>query len=108
MIGRSLGSAPAIYLASQRHIAALVLISPFYSIKSVARSMGGYLAYLLPDIFKNYEHIPKVSCPLMTLHGDLDQLITTNDVRRLNDLCVDSNQKSIVVRPEMTHTEFSI
>lgn len=60
VLGRSLGSGPAIFLASRRHIGALILISPFYSLQAVAKNLGGYFAFLLPDIFRNYIHISKV------------------------------------------------
>ena len=47
VMGRSLGSGPATHLAAKYDPASLMLISPFISIKSVAKSKVGVLANLL-------------------------------------------------------------
>ena len=43
LFGRSMGSGPATYLASQKKPAALLLMSAYTSIKDVARSMLGWM-----------------------------------------------------------------
>jgi len=44
VVGRSMGTGAATYLASKRKIGALVLISPFTSIKDLIRDRAGSFA----------------------------------------------------------------
>ena len=47
VMGRSLGSGPATYLAAKYNPGSLFLMSPYTSIKSVANSKVGFLSALL-------------------------------------------------------------
>lgn len=47
LLGRSLGSGPATYLAAKYDPGALILMSPYTSIKSVASNKVGWLSFLL-------------------------------------------------------------
>ena len=47
VFGRSIGSAPATYLCSQRKPGALVLMSPFTSVRAVAENLVGTLMKFL-------------------------------------------------------------
>lgn len=47
VFGRSIGSAPATYLCSQRKPAALILMSPFTSLRAVAGNLVGNLMKFL-------------------------------------------------------------
>lgn len=69
LVGRSIGSGPAVYLASERQIKMLILISPYTSIKSVARDHHSFLGLFLKDRFNNLERIKKVKNPVFILHG---------------------------------------
>ena len=69
IMGRSLGSGPATHLASKFTPGALVLMSPFCSIKSVANSKVGFLSFLLADMFDNIAKMPMVECPTFIVHG---------------------------------------
>ena len=51
--GRSMGSGPSIHLASKYNPSALVLISPFLSIKTVAKNIFGFVANILAEQFDN-------------------------------------------------------
>jgi len=54
VIGRSIGTAPALYLSSCRKPASLVLMSPFTSIRAVVQNMvGNLLKYLISERYKN-------------------------------------------------------
>lgn len=58
IMGRSIGSGPATYMAQKFKPAALLLISPFTSIKDVAKSMYGFMgALFIKDRFDNLEKI---------------------------------------------------
>ena len=69
--GRSLGSGPAVELASSGPCAGLVLESAF---TSAFRVMTG--VRLLPfDKFVNLEKMSRVRCPVLVIHGTADQVI---------------------------------
>lgn len=71
VVGRSVGSGPAVELAAGSRVAGLVLISPF---TSAFRVMTG--VKLLPfDQFDNLAKIGRVQCPAMIFHGLADEVI---------------------------------
>lgn len=74
IFGRSIGSGPATYLASQRICKMLILFSPYTSIREVATDHVSILGYLVKNRFNNFEHIKKVSVPVFIIHGLLVNL----------------------------------
>lgn len=81
IIGRCVGSGPATYLASRHNILALILISPFKSIKEAVRTMfpklhlGTFLQSLVKERFNNYDIIRQVTSPILFIHGKMDKII---------------------------------
>lgn len=77
IFGRSLGSAVAVELASQRPAAGLILESPFPSIEAVAKFHYGGLPvhWLLGAEFRLIDRLPQLSLPLLVFHGDQDDVI---------------------------------
>ena len=67
--GRSLGSGPAVYLASVRECMLLMLISPYMSIRSIAKDLASVFGYLVKERFRNNKYIQKVKAPVFILHG---------------------------------------
>jgi hypothetical protein len=64
ILGRSIGSGPAIHASSKfsligkRHLAGLVLVSPFLSICELIKDKYGYIASMLvKERFINYKKI---------------------------------------------------
>jgi abhydrolase domain-containing protein 17 len=104
LLGRSLGSAPSTYLASKYNPGGLILMSPYTSIKDVAHSKVGFLAWLVADFFDNLSRIPDVSCPTFIVHGQMDKLIPVSQAQLLNDAC--GGPTFLVCPPRMTHNEF--
>ena len=79
VVGRSMGTGAATYLASKRKIGALVLISPFTSIKDLIRDRAGsFAASLVADRFNNAKRIQNVTCPTFITHGQKDTIIPKN------------------------------
>ena len=72
VLGRSIRTGPAVYLASDKKSQGLILISPYKSIKSFK---GGFLWFFLLDIFKSIDIIGKVTFPILFIHGRNDNLI---------------------------------
>jgi len=68
--GQSVGSGPSCYICSRKPAGGLILHSPFMSgIRVLTPSRA--LAPL--DIFPNIDRIKRVNCPVMIIHGMLDE-----------------------------------
>jgi pimeloyl-ACP methyl ester carboxylesterase len=71
VVGRSVGSGPAVELAAREPVASLVLISPFTSAFRVMTRVK-----LLPfDRFDNLAKIARVRVPILIFHGMADEVI---------------------------------
>lgn len=71
LMGRSIGSGPSVYLATQKPVAGLILESAFTSIFRVIVPFP-----LLPfDKFPNRDRLPQVRCPVLIIHGTQDSII---------------------------------
>jgi fermentation-respiration switch protein FrsA (DUF1100 family) len=74
IMGRSLGSGPSVHLALKYPCAGLILISPLTSaIRVVSEWAAILLAY--SDIFLNLYKMPKVTCPVLVIHGIQDDVV---------------------------------
>lgn len=103
--GRSIGSAPSIYLASKREASALFVISGFSSLKNVGK--GLWVGWAIEDIFKNVEYIANVSIPTLFIHGKKDGLISYEQTLELyNKSC--SKIKEYIIKENMTHNDYNI
>jgi len=77
--GRSVGSGPAVDLAARRPLAGLVLESGFVSAFRVLTRIP-----LLPfDKFRNIGKMARVSCPVLVMHGTVDEVIPFSHGRTL-------------------------
>lgn len=69
--GRSVGSGPAVELATREQVAGLIIESGFVSVYRVMTRWP-----LLPfDKFPNLARIPSVLCPVLVIHGRQDWII---------------------------------
>lgn len=76
VVGRSLGSGPAVHLAANYNIKGLVLISAFTSIRDVVRDkVGSIISSLISERFKNLEKISLSECPVCIVHGNEDTMV---------------------------------
>jgi pimeloyl-ACP methyl ester carboxylesterase len=77
LMGRSMGSGPCCALAAENPgVQALVLMSPYTSLKHAVKTLLGTLASLLVrERFENLESIKKVRCPTLIIHGQADTLL---------------------------------
>lgn len=82
LLGRSVGSGPAIHLAARRPVGGLILQSPFLSAYRVLTHVP-----LFPfDRFPNSRDIGKVRCPVLIVHGARDTIVHPWQGRKLFDL----------------------
>jgi len=107
VMGRSLGSAPAIELASMYRdvIAGLIVESGFANTYNLLKRLGvdpRLLDPLKEDLVSNMEKIKKVLVPILVIHGELDEIIPLSDGL---DLCkgAASKDKNLIVIPRANH-----
>ena len=77
VMGRSLGAAMAVYLASQRNIKGLILITPFDSALNLAKKHYPYLpiSLLLKHPFNALAIVPKLKMPLLGMIAEKDAVV---------------------------------
>ena len=85
IFGESLGSAVALDLALARPSRALVLESPFASVPAMARAVYPFLPLwpLVRTRYDNEAKAPRLSVPLLVLHGDRDDVVPFEQGRRV-------------------------
>ncbi|MEO8129614.1 MAG: alpha/beta fold hydrolase [Bryobacteraceae bacterium] len=77
VIGRSLGSAIAVHLASQRAVMHLILITPFDSLQGIAALHFPYMPvrWLLRDKYESWRYAPEVTAPSLIVTAERDEII---------------------------------
>lgn len=85
VIGRSLGSGPATYLASQRNVNTLGLITPFDSMLNVAQKKYWIypVFFILKDTYRNDIWINNVKAPIFILAAQNDRIVPINHAKNL-------------------------
>jgi len=107
IFGRSIGSGPATYIASKYKINSLLLMSPYTSIRAVARNIVGRIGqFLVAERFRNIDYIKLAKSPVMIIHGLKDQLIPYTQSQ---DLCEQCQVSAKLVLPlNMDHNIFDM
>lgn len=88
LFGRSIGTGPALQLASKFKVSGLVLVTPFSNVKAVFREKIGPLAMMVDEWFANDDAIKEVKSPTMIIHGRKDSLIPWKHGESLYNSCV--------------------
>jgi len=85
--GRSLGSGAAVFLASERKLASVILVTPFDSLVKVAEHHYPFVPVnvLLRHRFDSVERAPKIAAPLLCIAAGQDNVIPVVHARRLYD-----------------------
>jgi alpha-beta hydrolase superfamily lysophospholipase len=100
--GRSVGSGPAVWLASQVKPAGIILISPFKSAFTTAFNLP--FAILPRDRFPNLKRISSFNLPLLVFHGEEDRVIAASHSRELFAACPSAN-KQLKLYPNAGHND---
>lgn len=103
--GRSLGTGPANYVASQREARAVLLESPFLSAVSVAAERYPVLpvGLVMQDQFPSNVWIADVSEPVMVAHGTADKTIDVSNGERLYALA--PHPDNLWIEPGAGHSD---
>ena len=110
VLGRSLGSGIAVPLAAVRPVRAVVLVSPYDSLRSLARKQYPFVpvSLLLRHPFDSLARAPGIETPLLVVAGERDRLVPPAFSRRLHDawagpkrwaLIADADHNDIHARP---------
>jgi uncharacterized protein len=85
LIGESLGSGVAVYLASERKVGAVLLEAPYTSTVDVGQRAYPFVPVrlLMQDRFDSASRIARVTAPLLIVHGEADAVIPAAFGRRL-------------------------
>lgn len=112
VMGRSLGSAPAIEVARhhQEIIKGLIVESGFASTKTLLARLGlGWVAETGKDFrgFANEEKMAMVSIPTLVIHAEMDRLIPLSEGVNLFECC-GAKEKTLVVIAGADHNDLML
>ena len=105
ILGRSLGTGPAVYLSSKRNPAGTILISPFTTFAAVGKRDEEDTKILL-NHFRSIDYIDKINTPLLFIHGKIDPLIDYKESITLYEKSRKDVNKEIKIVDNMTHFFF--
>jgi len=105
VFGESLGSGPAVRLAAERPVAAIMLEAPLTSTVEVGRSVYFWLplSLLITDQFNVVRHIGAITVPLLIVHGEQDEVIPVEMGQR--NYRAANEPKRIEVIPDAHHND---
>ena len=85
VVGRSLGSGVAAYLASLRPVGRLVLVTPYDSIQDLAVRQFPFfpVRWLLLDRFESWKYAAQVTAPTLLIAAEHDEVIPRASTERL-------------------------
>ena len=85
VVGRSLGSGVASYLASQRPVQKLALVTPFDSLAEVAQSHYRWLPvrWLISDAYASHQYLQQYPGPLLIVRAGRDEVVPPANTDRL-------------------------
>ena len=109
VMGRSLGTGVATYLASKRSIEKMILISPYDSIKSIAQKRFPIypMFLLLKDKYESIRRIPDINAKTMILIAENDKVIPKkHSVKLFNEFPSEQVRKKIIFDAE--HNDISL
>lgn len=86
VLGYSIGTGPAAYLASTNHPRLLILQAPYYSVTDMMRHTYPVIpTFLLGYKFDTYQSLKKCKMPIVIFHGDQDEVIDYNSSVKLKE-----------------------
>lgn len=110
LFGRSIGTGICTRFAAENQVLALMLLSPFTSIKAVVQSggghktLGGMAASLINDCFTSVKAIRHVAAPVLILHGEQDSIVPSSHGVALHKAAGTLSCK-LKLFPEMGHND---
>lgn len=98
IIGYSIGTGAASFLASKNSPKLLVLQAPYYNLSELASERFPFVpTALLKYRFENNQNLHDVNCPIAIFHGDKDNIIPYDKAKKLKIL-LDENDRYITLK----------
>jgi pimeloyl-ACP methyl ester carboxylesterase len=86
VLGYSIGTGPAAYLASTNHPRLLILQAPYYSLTDMMRHTYPIIpTFLLKYKFDTYRYIKECKMPIVIFHGNDDDVVDYNSSLKLKE-----------------------
>lgn len=112
LYGRSLGSGPSCYLASETSsnedhetVGGLILHAPFMSVFRIVIESG---CTLLGDQFPNVDYVPSIETPTLLIHGRLDKVVPVEHSMYLYEKLPDESRTPPLFIDEMGHNNVQL
>ena len=87
IIGYSIGTGPATWLASANHPKLLILQAPYFNMPDLARHYFKIIpSFMVRYKFRTDRYITCVKCPVIIFHGNRDEVIYTGSSYKLKKL----------------------
>jgi len=105
LMGRSLGSGIATYVASQKKISKLVLVTPYDSIVNVAqKAYPIYPAFLLlKDQYNAFQFVKNIATPTLVIIAKEDKIIPFKNTQNLINSFKDITPKVVIIKQRNHH-----
>lgn len=99
IIGYSIGTGSAAYLAANNQPKQLILKAPYYSLVDMMQEHYAIIpTFLLKYRFETYTYLPQIEAPITIFHGDKDGLIPLNASIRLKEFLKPNDQVFVLSR----------
>ncbi len=86
VLGYSIGTGPATYIASANHPRLLILQAPYYSLTDMMKKTFPLIpAFLLRYKFETYVYLKQCVCPVVLFHGTQDETIYYGSSLKLSE-----------------------
>lgn len=93
VLGYSIGTGPAVYLASENKPSMLIMQAPYYSLTDVIQGYCPVVPrFLVRYKLETYKYIEKCTMPIVIFHGDQDKTIPYKNSVRLSALLKDTDR----------------
>lgn len=93
VLGYSIGTGPAAWLASENNPRMLILQAPYYNLTDMMQNLYPFLpAFILKYKFSTNEYLAQCKMPVVLFHGDKDEVIYYGSSVRLSKLLKQGDQ----------------
>ncbi len=106
ILGYSIGTGPASWLASRNHPKMLILQAPYFNLTDLSQKTYPFLpGFLLKYKFQTNDYLSKTSAPILIIHGNEDEVIYYGSSLKLQK-CFKPGDKLIILKGQ-THNGFT-
>ena len=97
-LGHSLGAAVAVELSLSQPPMAMVLVSPFASVRDMAKLTLPFppAGWLVRNHYDTISRIRQLNVPVLVLHGDLDDIVPVSQGRRLYEAATEPKRFQVL------------